>query len=470
MITKLGNIILQPHQQRVVDRLTKEDIDGLIAYHSLGSGKSATSLAATERVLEENPKGRALFITPASLQENIYKELRKHKMNIPEDRILVRSYEKALREADELQKEKFPIIVLDEAHKLRNTQTERAKKLKAVIENAKKKLLLTGTAGYNHPADVGVLAKYIDPNLKLPKTQEEFDFNYVDKHKGGLTPNGKKLLQDQLSKYVDIYDATESPDYKKNFPRSNTKIIDVRMSDPQQKVYRYLEQKIPKHLQRAVRSNLPLSLKDSTNLNAFSTGIRQASTGHFPYQVEHNYEDSPKLMAAVNSMAESAQAQQGFRGVAYSNYLGAGVEPYADLIKKRGLSPSVLTGSLSRKEKAKLVEDFNTLSPEAKVLVLSSSGGEGLDLKGVRKLQILEPHFNQSKIDQVKGRAVRYKSHDHLPEDQREVNIEEYHSYFQPNIFQKLFKMKPGTTIDKYLHDYSKRKQLTINDVKGSLR
>jgi hypothetical protein len=46
-----------------------------------------------------------------------------------------------------------------------------------------------------------------------------------------------------------------------------------------------------------------------------------------------------------------------------------------------------------------------------------------LDLKETRTLIILEPYWNQARLDQVKGRAIRYKSHANLPKEQRNVDV-----------------------------------------------
>ena len=56
-------------------------------------------------------------------------------------------------------------------------------------------------------------------------------------------------------------------------------------------------------------------------------------------------------------------------------------------------------------------------------MLLSSSGGEGLDLKNTRQIHIMEPHWNTSKIDQVIGRGIRYKSHESLPVAKRNVTV-----------------------------------------------
>ena len=43
----------------------------------------------------------------------------------------------------------------------------------------------------------------------------------------------------------------------------------------------------------------------------------------------------------------------------------------------------------------------------------------------------MEPHWNQSRIDQVIGRAVRYHSHSKLPENKK--NVEVFHLILQKN-------------------------------------
>jgi len=56
-------------------------------------------------------------------------------------------------------------------------------------------------------------------------------------------------------------------------------------------------------------------------------------------------------------------------------------------------------------------------------IIISESGSEGIDLKNVQYVHIMEPYWNYVRIKQVIGRAVRLKSHLDLPEDKREVHI-----------------------------------------------
>jgi hypothetical protein len=87
-----------------------------------------------------------------------------------------------------------------------------------------------------------------------------------------------------------------------------------------------------------------------------------------------------------------------------------------------------ITGDESQDQKRINKESYN--NPEniygeyIQVMIISSSGAEGISLTGVRQVHIMEPFWNFIRIGQVFGRAIRMKSHMELPEDQR--NVEQY--------------------------------------------
>jgi len=64
------------------------------------------------------------------------------------------------------------------------------------------------------------------------------------------------------------------------------------------------------------------------------------------------------------------------------------------------------------------------------VFMASSAGAEGITLLNVRRVHIMEPHWNPARHDQVIGRAVRICSHAGLPLDQRTVKVSFYVSVF----------------------------------------
>ena len=72
----------------------------------------------------------------------------------------------------------------------------------------------------------------------------------------------------------------------------------------------------------------------------------------------------------------------------------------------------------------------NKVGELCRVFCITSAGAEGLSLRNVRAVHIMEPYWNEVRLKQVKGRAIRIGSHLDLPPDQRDVSIYTYVSIF----------------------------------------
>lgn len=77
-------------------------------------------------------------------------------------------------------------------------------------------------------------------------------------------------------------------------------------------------------------------------------------------------------------------------------------------------------------------ENGNLYGDMVRVMMISQSGAEGISLKNVRRVLITEPFWNQVRIDQVIGRAVRTGSHKALPPEDQNVQVFMYVSKFTP--------------------------------------
>jgi len=479
MITKIA-YILQDHQKRVADKL--HDKPGIIAKHGLGSGKTLTMLHAAKERLDANPIGKVLFIVPASLQTNIWKEIDKHNMDIPKDRLIVKSYEKAVNDADSLKDEYIILAAVDEAHKLRNPETKRHQKLRRVLDNAEKTLLATGTPNYNKLRDIAPLVNIAKKKKELPEGPE-FDDKFVSKSKPaktflGFTLQGEKPAQvknqDKLKRIVNETVDIHTPG-QENFPSVTHNIVRSPMSKEQYRIYQYLESELPPHLARKVRNNLPMTKQEKAQLNTFATGVRQAGTSTAPYvkslatgprqaglstepYKEDDQIDHPKIDRAVMNLRDKQKQDKQHKSLVYSNFIDAGLRPYSQKLEQEKVPHRLFTGSLSKKEKDDIIREYNDPKSSMNTLLVSSSGGEGLDLKNVRQAQILEPHFNKSKIDQVIGRTARFRSHDDLPPEKRNVEVEHYLSTPPERSRLRNFLFGEKQTIDPYLYEMSEIK------------
>ena len=78
------------------------------------------------------------------------------------------------------------------------------------------------------------------------------------------------------------------------------------------------------------------------------------------------------------------------------------------------------------KESGFTVDIGNKRGELCRVFCITAAGAEGLSLKNVRGVHIMEPYWNDVRMAQVKGRAVRICSHQELPLKDRNVRIYTY--------------------------------------------
>ena len=97
-----------------------------------------------------------------------------------------------------------------------------------------------------------------------------------------------------------------------------------------------------------------------------------------------------------------------------------------------------------------------------KIILATLAGAEGLDLRNIRQIHILEPYWNQMKIRQIIGRGVRRDSHLLLPPKDRNIEIYRYFSVFSS---KDSLVSKDKITTDEYIEDISLKKQKLIDKI-----
>ena len=125
------------------------------------------------------------------------------------------------------------------------------------------------------------------------------------------------------------------------------------------------------------------------------------------------------------------------------------------------------------------------------VFMVTKSGAEGITLKQVRNVYIMESYWNPALIDQAIGRAIRLCSHAALPMEDRTVNVKIYLTVFSdeqaktqegPNIVQirrndMVLKRYDGgepketfMTSDEYLWEHSYEKSRIVKSIAHILK
>ena len=395
---------------------------GLILYHSMGSGKTITSLA----MVYQFPYDIIIISTKAS-RKNFKDDIKK--MNLETKRFLILTYQKAIQLIinKKLSFENNSIIV-DEAHHLRSGTKLQTMLMHELIK-AKKLVLLTGTIFYNSLVDLSVLVNLIKKDEVLPETNKEFKFFFYDETYEIPTnvDDFIKRIRGSISYYKKNLD--------KHYPTSIVEYIKVDMSNIQISEYRHYLKKI---LSLDNIQHIDYSILDKRKVNNFLSITRQLSN------TVNNSSNSPKILEIfqyVNSHAKPA--------VVYSNFINNGVLPLAELLQKNNIKYAIYYGEQTEEKRDRIINNYNDGLIE--VLLITSAGSESLDLKNTRYIHLMEPHWNESKINQIVGRTIRYNSHENLPEKERKVTIIKWISVFGYKI--------PFETADEYLIKLSLEKE-----------
>jgi hypothetical protein len=107
----------------------------------------------------------------------------------------------------------------------------------------------------------------------------------------------------------------------------------------------------------------------------------------------------------------------------------------------------------------------NMYGANIKCIMISKTGAEGLDLKYIREVHIIEPYWDQARSDQVKYRAIRMGSHDGLPLEEKTVKTFIYCATANPVIPTKLEK----ETIDQSFYRKAQEKYVLIEEFRKLL-
>jgi len=111
----------------------------------------------------------------------------------------------------------------------------------------------------------------------------------------------------------------------------------------------------------------------------------------------------------------------------------------------------------------KITSPANKDGQNVKVILGTSVSAEGLDLKNIRQLHIVEPWFHLNRMGQVIGRAVRKCSHKDLPTEKRNVTVYQHAAISPSNVKNK------SESIDLHIYHIAERKQITIDRIEKVL-
>lgn len=397
----------QPHQLRVVKHMLKHR--GLLVIHSIGSGKTLTAITVLKCTLDKYEDVTAVVVAPTGLIENFKKEMVKYGMKSDNKRVefySITSFANKFVSNPEYLKGK--LLIVDEAHNLK-TEVKRDKSgfntrkgLKSDVflkasKYAFKVLLLTGTPVNNRPSEIINLISMIDKDGSSPSKAEFLKTIFDDK-------TGKMIDKDKFREYFENKVSIFNCDKAFGYPRYKEVEIEFEM-DP---IYykRYCD------IQKGESEKYKDLFSETKDLTVFFNGVRRASNN-----LKEEY--SPKIDWIIDKLVSANKDSN--KTIVYSSFLNAGMELISKRLERLDIPYLYISGKLKPNKRKEMVKRYN--SDEIKILLISKAGGEGLDLKGTRRIIITEPPWNEGTNCQIVGRGYRFGSHEHLPEDRKKITI-----------------------------------------------
>lgn len=433
--TDYEGVVLQKHQLKLVKFITQPSAKGVLVFHSVGSGKTITSLAAARCLLENFPLKYVQVITNASLTGNFLKEISNLKLKF-KNKISVDSYAKFILKAKKTEKScKDTVLIVDESQGINGESSSRFKWIFECAKQSPKVILLSATPVKNYPEEFANQLSLITGE-KISRTKLELIST--------LKPESRDKAYSKILGCKVSYVKASIDDG--NYPVVETKIVNVKMNEEFYNEYLKIQQN---ESDNALKGGA-----DVKNLAVFYNGIRRA--------VNKSKSVSPKINWVIKKILKDVGENK--KVLVYSAWLDSGIKIIKDILRDAGVFASEVSGKISGKDKQREVAKFN--DGKTKVLLISSAGAEGLDLKETRSVIILEPYWNDSRIQQVIGRAVRYGSHSGLPKAERKVEVFQMVLIKNPKYIKNFDKIDSA---DSILLRLSLQKQQSIDSFYSSL-
>ena len=411
------NISLQPHQIKFITKFINSDARGAVVFHGTGTGKTLTAVVSSYAFLRYNPNSNVFVITPSATLQNFIFGMVQWGLDVRDKRYNFFTYDRYFRDRPPCDN---GMLIIDEAHNFRTEIKVKGSKqmedeetgemkyyksytnikgrtiLESCAKVAKKVLLLTATPFVNKIYDIENLKAMTEGKDPL----EESTFLSI----ASSAPARKDYFRCLISRF----DLPVSTD----FPEKKERLIPI-----------YMDEEFAEEYEKVQNST-------KNRVTAFFNGVRRLTNS---YGSVNNIK--------VNWVIDLVK--RGGKSVVYSVFLDTGIALLKSRLNDAGIKYAEITGKQNATMKEISKNRFNHFIPDSEsynkkimklglrdrelynvdVLLITKASAEGVDLIGTRNMVLMDGAWNEATIQQIVARAVRYKSHAHLPKNERYVNI-----------------------------------------------
>uniref|UniRef100_A0A1J3GJM0 Protein CHROMATIN REMODELING 5 n=1 Tax=Noccaea caerulescens TaxID=107243 RepID=A0A1J3GJM0_NOCCA len=317
---------------------------------------------------------------------------------------LLTTYEVVLKDKAVLSKIKWIYLMVDEAHRLKNSE---AQLYTALLEfSTKNKLLITGTPLQNSVEELWALLHFLDP-AKF-KNKDEFVQNY--KNLSSFNESELANLHIELRPHIL---RRVIKDVEKSLPPKIERILRVEMSPLQKQYYKWILERNFQDLNKGVRGN-------QVSLLNIVVELKKCCNHPFLFEsADHGYggdiNDNTKLDKVILSSGKLVildkllvRLRETKHRVLIFSQMVRMLDILAEYLSLRGFQFQRLDGSTKAELRQQAMDHFNAPGSDDFCFLLSTrAGGLGINLATADTVVIFDSDWNPQNDLQAMSRAHR---------------------------------------------------------------
>jgi SNF2 family DNA or RNA helicase len=448
---------LYPYQEESVARMV--DRGQMLLGLVMGAGKTVTTIAAIEQLMESNEVDKCLVVVPASLKYQWMREIERFTNSRvvvidgnPKERVkawrstlsakyIIVNPETLIRDLSHCLKVDYQAVVVDEATIIKSRVSKRSKIIKKIGRRVYYRYALTGQPIENRPEELFSIMEFVDPEV-LGRF-DTFDRTFIVRDHFGK-PTRYRNLKSLHESMTECMVRKTREDIADQLPQIIHQTIPVPFDSAGAQLYRtissdllnQLQQVISKHggsfniwrhyndpesneAQGQIMSRLlvlrmlcdnPQLIVNSAQAFADPDRPKQGSAyadlivsrGFMPASI-----GTPKLDAVMDYIEQVLDEDPANKIVLFSFF-----KDNLRLIKRATakLTNSVLfTGDMNSEEKDVAKQKFSS-DPNTRLFLSSDAGGYGVDLPMANYLISYDLPWSSGKLEQREARIIRLSS------------------------------------------------------------
>ena len=317
--------------------------------------------------------------------------------------VIVASYDRVRIDGAQLARVEWGLVVLDEAQYIKNHATKTTRAVKRL--RSRLRFALTGTPVENRLSELWSIFDFLMPGFlgSYERFRERYELGII-----GEDEETAARLRALIEPFVL---RRRKADVLTDLPAKFESIRYVPLDREQRRLYDGAEQRLREDLnaqkrQNASRANrrghIPDAEKSAVEVLAELTRLRQIALD--PALVFENYKGGAEKLGAIMELVDEAM-EAGRKVLVFSQFTS-----YLDVLSaeldRRGIGHFAITGATPKRERVRLVNEFN--ANETPVFLVSlKAGGTGLNLTGASVVVHADPWWNAAATDQATDRAHR---------------------------------------------------------------